>query len=62
MISQFHLSLFQVGAYIGIWIVIDAIKSICGHKVDWKPTLLLVFFALGLLALGFFPYWKQFLP
>ena len=62
MTAAFHLSLAQVLMYVGAWIALDSIKAICGHEVDWKPISLLAFFTAGLLALGFFSYWKQFLP
>jgi hypothetical protein len=62
MISQFHLSLTQVLIYTGVWIVLDAIKAVCGHEVDWKPVSLLAFFSAGLLLLGFFTLWKTYLP
>ncbi len=62
MSAAFHLSLAQVLLYIGAWIALDAIKTVCGHTVDWKPVFFLIFFAAGLLALGFSTYWKPFLP
>ena len=60
--TQFHLSLAQLLLYVCAWIVLDGIKSVCGHEVDWKPVFFLLFFAAGLLALGFFSLWKPFLP
>jgi hypothetical protein len=62
MISQFHLSLTQVLLYAGAWVVLDGIKAVCGHDVDWKPVSFIAFFSAGLLALGFFSLWKPFLP
>ena len=62
MLSHFHLSLTQIVMYAGVWIVLDAVKAVCGHDVDWKPVSLLGFFTGGLLALGFFSYWKPLLP
>jgi len=60
--TAFHLSLAQVVMYAGAWILLDAIKAVCGHEVDWKPVSFLAFFNAGLLALGYFAYWKSFLP
>jgi hypothetical protein len=62
MNAHFHLSLAQVLLYGGAWLALDAIKSICGHEVDWKPVWFLIFFAAGLLAIGFSTYWTPFLP
>jgi hypothetical protein len=62
MSVQFHLSLAEVLLYVGAWLSFDAIKTVCGHEVDWKPMFFLIFFAVGLLALGFSAYWKQYLP
>ena len=46
--TAFHLSLAQVVMYAGAWILLDAIKAVCGHEVDWKPVSFLAFFTAGL--------------
>ena len=62
MISQFHLLLTQVLLYAGAWVVLDGIKAVCGHEVDWKPRSLHRLLFRGPVGLGFFSLWKPFSP